>query len=173
VTSPTIDLAVVGAALLAAYYLFRLLQTDPPSARPATMVIRLSWPEVAACAMSVTMPPAFLIVAHVEQASKPESLIALDLFASVFCLVAVRGALTAWRRVDVSDEGVSSRSPWTGTRFAPWSAIESASYSALRRRLLIRGCGFRPIRVRLDWRGAEDLVEEVRRRCPPGVLRNG
>ena len=161
-TSPTIDLAVVGAALLAAYYLFRLLRTDPPSARPATMVIRLSWPEVAACAMSVTMPPAFLIVAHVEQASKPESLIA-----------AVRGALTAWRRVDVSDEGVSSRSPWTGTRFAPWSAIESASYSALRRRLLLRGCGFRPIRVRLDWRGAEGLVEEVRRRCPPGVLRNG
>ena len=172
-TSPTIDLAVVGAALLAAYYLFRLLWTDPPSARPATMVLRRPWPEVAAGALTVTMPPALLIVAHVERAAKPEILMVFDVLASIFGLVAVLCALDARRRIDVSDEGVAGRSPWTGTRFAPWSAIESASYSELRRRLLIRGRGFRPIRVRIDWRGAEELVEEVRRRCPPGVLRNG
>jgi hypothetical protein len=69
-------------------------------------------------------------------------------------------------RLEVSDDGIESRSPWRRSRFVRWTDIQYAGFSAARRCLVIEVTDGPKLYAHLFLSGIRDLYAELRRRLP-------
>jgi len=69
-------------------------------------------------------------------------------------------------RLDVSSEGVMSRSPWRGRRFIHWTDIASVSFKIGPQWVEIRAKDGTAIRANLCLSGIHELYLELKRRVP-------
>ena len=165
--------AAVLAVLTAVttYVFLRAAKSKPETSPDGSLVLRYPWSLTALGVVGTATAIALGVASHVASVRHDESPLALDLGS--LCLLAIAAFVSlefSRRRIEISDRGILSRSPWGGTRFAPWHAIESIDYSQRRICFVVRGAGFKPIRAVLFLSGIRALVEETRRHCPESVL---
>jgi Bacterial PH domain len=91
----------------------------------------------------------------------------------IICLIFA--AMTAWAllevfvvRLIVSEEGITSVSPWTGRRFFRWDEIEQIRYSKFSRWYVIAGPARKKIYASEYLNGFGHLSAEFSRRIPQG-----
>lgn len=90
----------------------------------------------------------------------------------IICLIftAMSGYLLLecfFARLILSEEGITSLSPWTGERFFRWGELESIGYSKLSRWFVLIGPGRKKIYASEYLKGFLVLCAEFRERIPP------
>ena len=89
------------------------------------------------------------------------------LFALVALLALMMVASTFYRRIVVSDKGITSRSPWTGTRFVAWSDIKDVRYVPIFQWLCLHGSSTGPVRIDLMFAGLPDFIDVASQHLSP------
>ena len=69
-------------------------------------------------------------------------------------------------RVVISEESITSISPWSGQRTFKWAEIHSISYSKTSKWYIIRNCDGKKIRASDYLAGISELAVELKRRVP-------
>jgi hypothetical protein len=167
--SNTIAIAITAAVV--PLLLQWLMKSRSPAQERADGVVVLSYPgawrKMLLALAVVPFALAAFILAMVHPITGRDVLVVLALIGFFAALEIPLGFEIFRRVVELSDEGLLSRSPWTGTVRMSWSGLVAASYNRSMQWVKLRDRDGRVVRVTWALSGGEALADRLERQGVP------